>query len=271
MPCSNQYAGDKMAVEDVWQPLHEELMRQQEAGGKVYLWLRDDDAVAPVAALKQLIDLTGILSIPVALAVIPAISGEALVRYLQNANHATPVVHGWNHENHALAAQKKQELGDHRNLDIVLGDLSNAIRRMTQLFGDTLVPMLVPPWNRIGDIILPHLHHIGYRALSCYGVARQSASVPVFNTHVDVIDWHTSRGGRNHAALIEELAMHIRRAGPTGEPIGILTHHMVHDITVWTFLKELFKLTKNHDCCHWLSAHDLISGGNAVGWSQLDK
>jgi hypothetical protein len=260
-----------MAVEDVWQPLHEELMRQQEAGGKVYLWLRDDDAVAPVAALEQLIDLTGSLSIPVALAVIPAISGEPLVHYLRKANHATPVVHGWNHENHALGTQKKQELGDHRNLDIVLGDLSNAIRRMTKLFGDRLAPMLVPPWNRISGTLLPHLHHNGYRALSCYGVARQSASVPVVNTHVDIIDWHTTRGGRTHADLTGELVTHIRRAAPMGEPIGILTHHMVHDIPAWTFLNEFFTLTKNYDCCHWLSANELISSGSAFAQSQLDR
>ncbi len=250
-----------MSNEAIWRPLREALARCEAEGKSIRLWLRDDDASEPAAALDQLISLTASFAVPVALAAIPQLSGEALVQRLANAHHVTPVIHGWSHQNHAPPTQKKQELGNHRHLDVVLGDLALAINRMTHLFGDRLVPMLVPPWNRISDDILPHLHELGYLALSCFGVARQLASVPVFNTHVDLIDWHTTRGCRNHTLLIDDLVTHVERSEPTGEPIGILTHHLVHDAAAWAFLDQLFTQTSNSSCCRWLSADDLINGG----------
>lgn len=250
-----------MTSDMVWQPLRAELARQAEAKGNVCLWLRDDDAVKPSAALQTLVDLAGDFAVPIAVAAIPARSSPALARFLGNAWHATPVVHGWRHDNHAPETQKKEELGDHRPLDAVLSDLSVALIRMTELFGDRLVPMLVPPWNRINANILPHLCELGYRALSCYGTVRAAASVPVFNTHVDLIDWRASRRSRDHASLVRDLVMHIRHEAPAGGRVGILTHHLAHDEEAWTFLRDLFRVTRGFDSCRWLSAADLINGG----------
>jgi hypothetical protein len=253
-----------MSDEDVWQPLRQEIECRQIEGKMIRLWLRDDDATRPVAALDRLIDLTGSFSIPVAIAAIPERSGEALAQCLSNGSHATPVVHGWNHQNHAPTLQKKQELGDHRGLDEILGDLSTAIGRMTELFGDRLVPMLVPPWNRIGSGALPHLERLGYRALSCFGIDRPQASVPVFNTHVDLIDWHGTRGCRDHASLVGDLLLHTRRMERPGEVVGILTHHLDHDSAAWAFLETLFALTRSFSCCHWVSARGLIMEGEDI-------
>lgn len=253
-----------MGNEAVWRPLREALARFEAEGKSMRLWLRDDDASEPAAALDQLISLTGSFAVPVALAVIPQLSSGALVQRLADAHHVTPVIHGWSHQNHAPPTQKKQELGNHRPLDAVLGDLALAMERMTLLFGDPLVPMLVPPWNRISADILPHLHQLGYRALSCFGIDRQPASVPVFNTHVDLIDWHTTRGCRDHALLVDDLMTHLKRTGRSGEPIGILTHHLVHDEAAWAFLDQLFTLTGSSPCCRWLSAGELING--ATEW-----
>ncbi len=250
-----------MSDEGVWHPLRQEIERRQIEGKTIWLWLRDDDATQPVAALDRLIGLTGSFSIPVAIAAIPDRSEGALAQYLSNASHATPVVHGWNHQNHAPALQKKQELGDHRGLEEILGDLSAAIGRMTELFGERLVPMLVPPWNRIGSGALPHLERLGYRALSCFGDGRPQASVPVFNTHVDLIDWHGTRGCRDHVSLVGDLLLHIRRTERIGEPVGILTHHLDHDTAAWVFLDNLFALTRSFSCCYWISASALIMGG----------
>ena len=253
-----------MDNETIWRPLREELARREAEGKAVRLWLRDDDASEPGAALDQLINLTGRSLVPVVLAAIPQLSGGPLARRLADARHVTPVIHGWSHQNHAPSTQKKQELGNHRPLDIVFSELALAIERMAQLFGERLAPVLVPPWNRISADILPHLHRLGYRALSCFGIDQQRASVPVFNTHVDLIDWHTTRGCRDHALLIDDLMTHLKRTGRSGEPIGILTHHLVHDEAAWAFLDHLFALTGSSSCCHWLSAGDLIKG--ATDW-----
>ena len=248
-----------MAGEDAWRQLRQELERREVAGRVARLWLRDDDATHTTPALDQLIAVTGTFSIPLTVAAIPAQVENTLVKRLANARHATPVIHGWNHQNHALANQKKMELGDHRPVDEILHDLSFAIGRMSELFGDSLLPMLVPPWNRIGSLSLPHLGRLGFRALSCFGPQGQQASVPVFNTHVDLIDWRGTRGGRDPSLLAEELLTHLQGSGADGKPVGLLTHHLVHDASAWEFLARLFTLTRHFSCCLWVSVADLIA------------
>lgn len=240
-----------------WLKVAGELARLRQDGRAVSFWLRDDDAIEPTMELDRLLDLTQEYGVPVAVATVPATSGEALGQRLAAARHATPVAHGWSHANHALPDEKKQELGLHRGADTVLADLSAALRRMQQLHGSGFYPMLVPPWNRIDPALLPHLASLGYAALSCFGSLAPQASVPVFNTHVDVIDWRGGRGGRSHEELVSEVNMHLRRAGQGGGPIGILTHHLVHNEAAWSFLARLFDTCAQHGGCRWLAVRDL--------------
>ena len=79
-----------MADDAVWQPLVGELQRWRQAGRAADLWLRDDDAVEPTAALDRLLALAGRHSIPLTLAVIPAHAGEALAVRLSGE----PLVYG---------------------------------------------------------------------------------------------------------------------------------------------------------------------------------
>src|SRR5205814_5054374 len=125
--------------------------------------------VAPAPSLDELCALTAGFRIPVTLAVIPADTGEALVQYLRDAPHISPAIHGWSHANHAPAGEKKQELGFHRERAVLLEELAQAHRRMSDLYGERLIPMLVPPWNRIAPELMPDLPALGYRALSGFG------------------------------------------------------------------------------------------------------
>ena len=88
----------------------------------------------------------------------------------------TPVVHGWSHENHAPDGQKKQELGPHRPLEAVLGELARGFETIAGLFGDRMAPVLVPPWNRIDIALIPHLAAVGFRALSTFGQSKPHRS-----------------------------------------------------------------------------------------------
>lgn len=234
------------------------LARRRDAGLATRLWLRDDDAVAPGDALDRLLDLTALHSVPVAIATIPAFAEPALAARLREAPHATAVVHGFRHANHAPPHAKKQELGGHRPLPEVLADLSAAMARMQDLFGAGFLPMLVPPWNRIDAALLPRLPRLGYCALSGFGPEPDTAPLPVVNTHVDLIDWRGHRGGRDHAALIDDLLNSLRRA-PAARPAGILSHHLVHDETAWAFLERLFAATAEAPECRWLTAAEAIA------------
>jgi hypothetical protein len=246
-------------VSGVWQPLEEALERWMTAGRKPDFWLRDDDAIEPTAALERLVAQVGKCAIPLTLAVIPAHATEALARALDGSASVTPVVHGWSHENHAPQTQKKQELGPHRRQEFVLNDLAHGLRRIDELFGPRMAPVLVPPWNRIDAALVPHLGSIGFRAVSVFGPLKPSPIRQV-NATVDIIDWHGTRGCRDHAALVGEIVAELDAAltDDGRPPVGILTHHLVHDESAWAFLERLFDIASRTDAANWRSIHALL-------------
>ncbi|MDH7802901.1 MULTISPECIES: polysaccharide deacetylase family protein [unclassified Rhizobium] len=222
------------------------------------LWLRDDDAVEPTPALDTLLDLCSRFSAPVTLAVIPEMTTDKLAQHLDAADIAQIAVHGWSHTNYAGENEKKQELGSHRDLSVVLDELQSGLEKLHDLHGKRFVPMLVPPWNRIDANIVKGLADLGYRALSVFGPEKNTVP-PCLNTHVDVIDWHGSRGGRDDDVLFAETAARVLRVAEDGGATGILTHHLVHDENVWRFLRQLFEVTSNHPAARWRSSAELIN------------
>jgi len=245
-------------VSDDWQPLVAELARWEEAGRVAELWLRDDDVTEPTPALERLLDITGRFALPVCLAAIPAHAGQALAERLGHAPQASLAVHGWSHANHAPPTEKKQELGAHRSPETVLRQLAAGLDRLTELGGARTDPILVPPWNRIHPGVTEGLAAAGFAALSVFG-PEQPGPLPMLNTHVDLIDWHGTRGCRDHSVLAAELAAQMQRAF-AGEArcTGLLTHHLVHDESAWDFLERLAAITATHPACVWRHARDLL-------------
>lgn len=234
----------------------EELSRWEQAGKIAAFWLRDDDAVMPTAALDRLLDLTQDYGVPVTLAVIPERTGDALVQRLDRAPLASVAVHGWSHVNHAGADGKKQELGGHRPAAEVLGELAAGFSRLEALHAARFVPVLVPPWNRIDAALLPGLECLGYRAVSVFGLEKPSP-IPLINTHIDVMDWHGTRGGRDGVVLAREIVQRLAQMFDHGGAMGLLTHHLVHDEAVWVFLEALFAVTARHGACRWVRLPEL--------------
>ncbi|MEO5615223.1 MAG: polysaccharide deacetylase family protein [Cypionkella sp.] len=224
-------------------------------GNPAKLWLRDDDAIDPTTALDCLLALAEAANIPVTLAVIPAHSGPALAKRLDTAKAVSVAVHGWSHTNHASASEKKQELGPHRPVEQVLAELAHGFSHLAQLYPAQFTPVLVPPWNRIAPQVIAGLPALGFKALSVFG-PEAKAVLPLFNTQVDVIDWRGSRSGRPGAVLMDEIA---QAMACSNTPIGLLTHHLVHDVQVWGFLTRLFALTATHPGCRWISLPELIA------------
>ena len=226
------------------------------AGRPARFWLRDDDAALPTPALDMLLDLTAPAGVPVALAVIPARSGDALAVRLAGEARVSVAVHGWAHLNHAGAADKKQELGGHRPVAQVLGELARGHVHLAGLHPGQFLPVLVPPWNRIDAAVIAGLQGIGFTALSVFGPER-SAPIPMINTHVDLMDWRGTGGAKPDAILWAEFL----RAMGRDAPLGFLTHHLVHDAQAWAFLRKLFAVTANHPGCAWVGLPELVVGG----------
>lgn len=242
-----------------WAFLHDELEHWQRAGKFARLWLRDDDAVTVTPALQQLASLCAAHGIPYLIAAIPARADESLAAFLSQQGLAKVAAHGWSHCNHVGAAAKAEFPVDRPPAEI-LHDLNAARARIDRLFGAQAVPIYVPPWNRIAPEVAALLPAAGFRAVSALGRENgATAKLRQVNVHLDIIDWHVSRGGRLPDELVAELASHLAWARQErASAIGILTHHLVHDGAAWRFLEELLAETVGHAAVRWIGPRDLL-------------
>jgi hypothetical protein len=246
-----------------WAIIEEELARRREAGRDAVLWWRDDDAAEATPALDRLLALQHAHGVPLALAVVPAGATPALAERLAQAPGIDLLQHGYAHTNHAPAGDKKAELGPHRPAMIVLGELGTGRMALERLFATRALPVLVPPWNRIAPGLVPALPEIGYRGLSTFGIRRRvrpvSGLVQV-NAHIDLIDWKTRRFAGEEVVLAV-LATALAAARDTGEPLGLLSHHLAMDEQAWSFLQSLWGMVGSMPGVKIASAHDLFASG----------
>jgi hypothetical protein len=236
------------------QQLHDAMRAADDRGHTPTFWLRDDDATEPSAALDTLMSLASGRGVPVALAVIPAGTGQALSDRLRDEPSVTVTVHGWAHRNHAGPDEKKQELGNHRPLPVVLDELARGLSHLQRLYGPACVPLLVPPWNRIHPDVVQGLPGIGFAALSVFG-PEKPAPLRVLNTHVDLIDWHGTGKAKPLDTLLSEIAVALSRDAP----VGFLTHHLIHDVAAWDVLERVLALTTGPCAARWAGLPDLLS------------
>jgi len=226
------------------------------------LFLRDDDAVRVTTALDRLCDLTARWKIPLLLAIIPQPAKDELTAYLGARALITPAVHGFSHRNYAKADEKKIELGGHRNIEEVLEELATGREKLLRMFGSSLSHILVPPWNRIDADIAARVAEAGFSGISGFGWKTSHGPLPRVNTHVDIIDWKNSKKARSLEMVKSDLAYHLKKAREENfAPVGILTHHLVHDKACWNMLEELFALLHRHGNVEWMATDDLIIGG----------
>lgn len=248
----------------VWEAVDREL---EQLRAPLPLWWRDDDAVAATPELETLKTCAALFNAPLALAVIPSALEPSLAEAIKHPS-LNVLVHGWRHANHAPPQEKKAEFRAHRPLAERTEETAAGLAALSAAFPSQTAPIFVPPWNRIAPDMRAPLWKQGYRALSTYGPRRlpppASDGAPELldvNTHIDPIDW---RGTRSAVAL-EKLAADLaalltaRRLGtadPT-EPIGVLTHHLVHDQRIWETVKRLLDHLCDKGRCRWVNVAEL--------------
>jgi predicted glycosyltransferase len=231
-----------------WMELRDELARLADAGRSVTFWWRDDDAIEPTPALERLLGLARRCAVPVAIAAVPTKSTRALGERLAAEPLASPLVHGLAHKNHAPPDEKKSEFGPHRPIDRLVADAAQALAAARASLGYEPEPVFVPPWNRLASDLVPRLGALGYKGLSTFGTMAQPKAAPSLtqiNVHIDPIDW---RGGRRLrcesdiiATVLKALADCGGNAMDEAQPIGLLTHHLVHTEDAWTFCERLLE------------------------------
>ncbi len=248
----------------VWSELFDEIARWRDAGRTVDFWWRDDDACHADPALDRLVELSASTQVPLALAVV-AHGVEAPVLQ-QDARWVRILQHGTDHVRRNGVDEKKTEFPASEPVADALQRLRLARARIA---GPLTLPVLVPPWNRIGSVaLLEQLAGAGYRGLSRFGPRKAGSPIPGLvqvNTHVDIIDWHGSRGFVGEEPALRAATAHLqaRREGraDAGEPTGFLSHHLVHDEASWRFLSQLFERTRDHDAVVWLGPQAVFGCG----------
>lgn len=229
------------------------------AGTRVSFWWRDDDAVAVTPQLEELLAMRESAGVPLALAVIPKFAQPELIDRIRKSGSVSVLQHGWAHEKHSPAGEKASEFGESRPLDASLADLTAGLERLAPMAGELFLPVLTPPWNRIGAAARAARGQAGLPGLSVFGPSNGEAHV--CNTHFDVIAWKTTRGFIGLKKAWSLLADEVERrvddpAGHCPEPIGILTHHLVHDDDTNAFLRQLL---------------EMLTGRTDISWPPIDE
>ncbi len=249
-----------------WDDLERELAAWRAMGRVPTLWWRDDDTVAPGASLDRLIELTGDAGIPLHLAVVPEGLDSALAARLETATHVWPVQHGWAHRNHEPKGTGASEIGISRPVAACVAEIAQGWRVLQAAGLPRLLPVFVPPWNRLAPEVIPALPEIGFRGLSCSNPRTAAEAAPGLtqvNIHMDPIRWKTGGAFRGTASCLGSLVEHLaaRRLGQVDpdEPTGINTHHLQTDEVTWAFLEALIAALEGK--VRWVRLEEVLSDG----------
>ena len=273
-----------------WQAVHQELSLWQRHGLTASVWVRDDDATDVTEALNQLERIARRFSIQIGLAVIPTKVRQALITHLEpHSETFYPMCHGYTHADHGIEGHPS-EFGDDRPLAALAEEAQLASAAFRTHFGRP--PVFVPPYSRISPHLEKRLTQFGFKRLSNIpgktqrGLAKLHRSishlprlprylampVPNVDIHIDVIDWGAHSAKSSHQVASELLGeLRMRRKGyiPPHTPIGVLTHHLVHDGLIWQSFEELLENLAAEPAVRLCGAADVIDNSGAA--SALEK
>jgi hypothetical protein len=247
-----------------WQWLERELERWSSDGRRALFWWRDDDASRAENRLDRLLKLADKHALPLAIAAIPARLDDSLAGRLRDTRAISILQHGYAHDNFALPGQRSLELGGSRTVEEVAADLQRGFEIMGTAFGERYAAVLVPPWNRIDERLMPRLAGIGFRGISTHKARRAAhpaRGLLQVNTHLDPVDWRHADGFIGTYPAIAVLVQHLvaRRAGyrDADEPSGILSHHLAMNEATWKFLDQLLHFLNQHPAVEFVGANQI--------------
>jgi hypothetical protein len=246
----------------------DEIARWRAIGQRPAFWIRDDDAHAACAELERLTAIAIRHNVSVGLAFVPGLLVADLIPFLRRqAGKLYPMCHGWKHVNYG-SPDNPSEFGSTRPQPAARLDAVRALETFRHHFPE--VPAIfVPPFNRIAPQMIDALTGIGFAGLSAAPrpLERRMArligrldwagpklniawrgSLPRVDAHVDLINWRTGSARDLNGiadALLGQLRVRRRAFLPARAPIGLLTHHRVHDEPIWRLLEALIVFLKD--------------------------
>jgi hypothetical protein len=216
--------------------LNHELAIWRRAWKSPILWWRDDDAREPTWKLKRLLHVRD--SLPLTLAVIPDGNMQELASHLKGVEGITIAQHGVDHENRLRAGGPRSEFPEWTQQEEINAAVASGRARMTAA---GLNPgLFVPPWNEPTDMQLTAVAAVGYDTYSIGVNGAPRNGLKHVGAQVDVLRWKGEPRFRGRRRIFDALRKQLERRRESGqfdEPIGILTHHLVHDEKTWDFLE----------------------------------
>ena len=234
-------------------------------------WWRDDDTEAPTGDLDRLIELAEKFNAPLHLAVVPAHIGPGLASRMAQSPNVFATQHGFAHINHEPKGTGASEVGVLRDLALQADDLREGGRRLQAAELPNLLPVFVPPWNRIAEKTVQILPELGYAVLSNF--YRRPNPSPVkgllhFNAHIDPIRWKEGAKFAGTEKTLDQCVGHLRqrRLGEAEkeEPTCFCTHHLQTDEPTWDFSAELMARLTHNARTYWASLPELMNTEGAT-------
>jgi hypothetical protein len=261
-------------VKSLWDDARRELDIWANSNSTARFWIRDDDAIETSTSLERLRDVAVRYETKIGLAVIPGRVTPGLQEFLtENVHQFYPMCHGWKHINHN-PGKKPAEFGPDRPISSMIEDAGFALRSFKECFSSSQ-PIFVPPFNRITPALVSALPDIGFTGVSLMpsyferklvqlssrmqwrGIVRMPAFKDGLriDVHLDIIDWK-ARTAQNTKVVAARLVQQLRarRLGVVqpDAPIGLLTHHLVHDEPVWHSFNTLLNFLKSHESVQFI-------------------
>lgn len=230
------------------------------------IFFRADDIGAGGKAFETLCRLFRHHEIPLAMAVVPAwLSGVRRSQLFREAPLDEPYwgwhQHGWRHVNWQRMG-KNSEFGEQRPFEKQWRDVWQGQQKMKEIFGDHLLPVFTPPWNRLSNSTIRILQELNFQGVSLASPLPRGVKSPTGIKNLRIhIDLHTRKekdGPTDFQNLLEELTSHMNKR----EPLGIMIHHHRMTYFAFEFLDELLFLLKNRTKSRFLSFQEMIEHHN---------
>jgi predicted deacetylase len=252
---------------NAWERISDELDIWKRERRAALFWWRDDDAGDVSPNLKRMVEVAAAHRVSVGLSVIPLKRTGRLVSFVATRPNLDVLVHGYAHVSHARAGEEKREFSGARPIADMRRDLGEALAMQKAGFDKRVLPVLVPPWNRISPNLLQDLPKLGFRGYSTWKprpVDGQIRGLLQVNAHLDPVNWRAGRVIKSEAQVASLLLRKLRwrRENPRRslEPLGLLTHHEHWCAEKEQIVVTLLKATRNHPAVSWLSAREVFSG-----------
>lgn len=218
-----------------------ELARWRQAGRRPLFWWRDDDAQADTPFLRRLLSLSRHHAAPLTLAVIPPADVAGLATLLATAPLTTIAQHGITHRDIAGPGEPRSEVPRVIGLDMLAGEIGRAAAALDGL--PNRLPVFVPAWNRLTPALAAAVARAGFAGLSGHERHQpECAPLSRIDVHLDLLRWGAAprfRGSLRFTLRLLRLLRERRHERRWDAPIGLLTHHLMHDEAAWLFLDQL--------------------------------